>query len=120
MEPEPKNKIIKLNPVEPDQTLQGDTTLPLYRRHLTTPIAKDLPEYQIIRELGSGSSGIIYKAQHIKLGRKVAIKMLHPQYFKNEFMLEQFRNEARISPVLNMKTLPPCMILLKRMGDIIS
>jgi len=79
-----------------DKTIQAETTIPLHRRYLQTPINRDLPDYHIIHELGQGTSGIIYEAEHKKLGRKVAIKMLHPQYFRHDGMLAQFRKEAHI------------------------
>jgi serine/threonine protein kinase/tetratricopeptide (TPR) repeat protein len=59
-------------------------------------LKRDLYMYDILSIIGKGTSGIVYKAVHIKLGRKVAIKMLKPEYFKNQTILESFRKEAQI------------------------
>lgn len=40
----------------------------------TKPI---LPNYEIIKKLGQGSYGSVYKAKQISTGRKVAIKEIH-------------------------------------------
>jgi serine/threonine protein kinase/tetratricopeptide (TPR) repeat protein len=59
-------------------------------------IHPDLEMYEIRAEIGRGTSGVVYEAVHKKLGRPAAIKMLHPQYFKNKMALHNFRKEAQI------------------------
>jgi len=59
-------------------------------------LKKDLSMYDIIAVLGKGASGIVYEAEHKQLGRKVAIKVLHPEFFDNDFQLQNFRSEAQI------------------------
>jgi len=59
-------------------------------------LKKDLSMYDIIAVLGKGASGIVYEAEHKQLGRKVAIKVLHPEFFDNDVQLQNFRSEAQI------------------------
>lgn len=59
-------------------------------------IKNDLPMYEILSLIGNGSTGMVYKAKHIKLERFAAVKMLRPEYFQNISLLESFRKEALI------------------------
>ena len=56
----------------------------------------NIGEYKIIEKVGQGGMGEVYKAEHLKLGQTVAIKMLSPEYSENESMRRRFLNEARI------------------------
>src|SRR5512143_157464 len=53
-----------------------------------------MDRYQIEAELGSGSSGTVYRGRHIKLRRNVAIKVLHEDFVDDRTMLARFRREA--------------------------
>lgn len=53
-----------------------------------------LGNYRLIRSLGEGGVGTVYEAEHIRLGRKMAIKVLHPDVVSKE-MVTRFFNEAR-------------------------
>jgi serine/threonine-protein kinase len=51
--------------------------------------------YRLLGELGKGSSGLVYEALHLDLGRRVALKLLSPEAAKNSEGFELFRREAR-------------------------
>jgi serine/threonine protein kinase len=57
-------------------------------------IGEKILNYEIKSLLGAGGMGNVYMAEHIQLGRKVAIKMLHPRLASNESLRERFKNEA--------------------------
>ena len=57
-------------------------------------IGKQILNYKIECLLGEGGMGTVYMAIHNQLGRKVAVKMLHPILSKNESLRERFKNEA--------------------------
>jgi eukaryotic-like serine/threonine-protein kinase len=50
--------------------------------------------YSILAQIGQGASGTVYRAEHVVLGRKVAIKVLHLELSRDEMALERFRREA--------------------------
>jgi serine/threonine-protein kinase len=52
--------------------------------------------YRIIRPLAQGGVGRVFEAEQLRLGRRVAIKMLLPQYARHPELLERFRREAEI------------------------
>ena len=57
-------------------------------------IGKKILNYEIKKLLGEGGMGNVYLAEHTQLGRKVAVKSLHPQLVKNEGLRARFKKEA--------------------------
>jgi hypothetical protein len=51
--------------------------------------------YRICRELGRGSSSIVYEAEHVELGRRVALKVLDAERTHSRDFTVRFRREAR-------------------------
>jgi len=51
--------------------------------------------YRIIRLIGSGGMGAVYEAVHDAIARRVAIKILHPEFARDGEMTARFFNEAR-------------------------
>ncbi len=51
--------------------------------------------YKVIRTIGEGASGIVYEAEHVELGRKVALKVLAPTNSSAKDAIDRFRREAR-------------------------
>ncbi len=54
-------------------------------------------KYRLIRLIGEGGMGEVYEAEHTVLGRRVAIKFLHPDLASNEQALQRFFQEAKIA-----------------------
>ena len=50
--------------------------------------------YEIKSLIGEGGMGAVYMAEHLQVNRKVAIKVLHPKFLKNEEIKQRFKNEA--------------------------
>lgn len=50
--------------------------------------------YHILRKLGEGGMGRVYLAEHVKMGRKSALKVLHPGMVKNVDAVTRFNREA--------------------------
>ena len=57
--------------------------------------------YRILEKLGAGGMGEVYLAEDMKLGRKVAIKILSEEYTTNKDRLHRFEQEASAASNLN-------------------
>jgi serine/threonine-protein kinase len=51
--------------------------------------------YRAISVLGEGGMGVVYLAEHPEIGRKVAVKVLHADFARDQQVLTRFLNEAR-------------------------
>ncbi len=51
--------------------------------------------YRLVRRIGEGASGVVWEAEHVELGRRLALKVLAPEHGTSAAALERFRTEAR-------------------------
>lgn len=51
--------------------------------------------FRIVRKNGEGGLGVVYQAEHQKLGRRAAVKLFHAQFAQDEEYARWFLNEAR-------------------------
>lgn len=61
----------------------------------------NISHYRILEKLGAGGMGEVYLAEDMKLGRKVAIKILSEEYTTNKDRLQRFEQEASAASNLN-------------------
>lgn len=78
-------------------------------------IGQTVGNYRITKLLGEGGMGAVYLAEHPGIGRRAAVKVLHPDLTRHPDMATRFFNEARaanaiqhpgIVEVLDFGTLP--------------
>jgi len=60
-----------------------------------------LGDFRILREIGRGGMGIVYEAEQISLGRRMALKVVPFASVLDERQLTRFRNEARAAASLD-------------------
>ena len=70
--------------------------------HESVPAASGvLGDFRILRELGRGGMGVVYEAEQISLGRRVALKVLPFAAMLDKQQLARFKNEARAAATLD-------------------
>ncbi|MGE0546180.1 MAG: serine/threonine-protein kinase [Kofleriaceae bacterium] len=60
----------------------------------------ELGGYRIVRQIGAGGMGTVWLAEHVKLGRKAALKVLHPSFSHQPDVVTRFFNEARAATAI--------------------
>ncbi|MBL8910910.1 MAG: serine/threonine protein kinase [Archangium sp.] len=64
-------------------------------------------KWRIERTLGHGGMGVVYLATDVALGRRVALKRLHPHFAKDEQAVKRLLREARVLARLDHPNLVP-------------
>jgi serine/threonine-protein kinase len=56
--------------------------------------------YRVLDQVSVGGMGTIYRAEHMLIGRIVAIKVLHPELSTNREIINRFFNEAKATTTI--------------------
>ncbi len=67
----------------------------------------EIQDYRFIRELGRGGMGIVYEAEHLNLGRNVAVKVLPSHMIAQEKARERFQREAKAAARMHHSNIVP-------------
>ncbi len=64
-------------------------------------IGEIIGQYKIVRKIGEGGMATVYEAVHVRLGKRVAVKILNEELVRKTTIRQRFENEARIMAELN-------------------
>ena len=65
------------------------------------PRLRQIGDYRILRKIGRGGMGVVYEAEQISLGRRVAIKVLPAASLLDPRLLRRFEIEAQAAAASN-------------------
>jgi eukaryotic-like serine/threonine-protein kinase len=51
-------------------------------------------KYRVLRQIGKGGMGVVYEAEHVELGKRVAIKLMLEKYADDAEAIRRFQREA--------------------------
>jgi serine/threonine-protein kinase len=75
-----------------------------YRVHVlqtSAESARQLGQYRLVRQIGSGGMGEVYLAEHAMLRRPCAVKLIHPERAGDAATLARFEREANATAALD-------------------
>jgi serine/threonine protein kinase len=72
--------------------MNGGVSSPAYADPL---IGRAIGSYQVARKLGEGGMGAVYELVHPTIGKRLALKVLHPEFAARPDIVQRFFDEAR-------------------------
>jgi Flp pilus assembly secretin CpaC len=59
------------------------------------------PRYRVLKPLGRGGMGAVYLAEHRRMGRSVALKVINPEFLNQAGSLPRFQQEVKAAATLD-------------------
>ena len=81
-----------------------------------SPTEMELDDYELLKEIGRGGQGIVYRARQKSLNRTVALKIIGVGRWATEAHLKRFRLEAEAAASLNHPFIIPIHEIRERGG----
>src|SRR6266571_2931910 len=69
-------------------------------------IGTELGGYRIVESLGRGGMSVVYRAEHVRLGRQAALKLLVPGLGEADFA-QRFLRESQLAASLDHPNIVP-------------
>jgi Protein kinase domain len=70
-------------------------------------IGSELAGHRIEAPIGRGGMGVVYRAEQLRLGRKVALKLIAPELAENQGFRARFEHESRLAAALDHPNIVP-------------
>jgi serine/threonine protein kinase len=70
-------------------------------------IGREFAGYRVEALIGRGGMGAVYRAEDMRLGRKVALKLLVPELAEDERFRERFLRESRLAAAIDHPNIVP-------------
>ena len=71
------------------------------------PPLEHLGDFHVIREIGRGGMGVVYEAEQVSLGRRVALKVLTARLLQDDRQKRRFEREAKAAAKLHHTNIVP-------------
>lgn len=98
----------RLRPGSDDPSAADDgSSLPMDSAKPGERALPQLGDFQLIREIGRGGMGVVYEAEQVSLGRRVALKVLPNRLLNDDRYRKRFHREARAAGKLHHTNIVP-------------
>jgi WD40 repeat protein/Tfp pilus assembly protein PilF/tRNA A-37 threonylcarbamoyl transferase component Bud32 len=104
--------LVEMEGHRPGPNAEGATSLGAR----AAPAPQRLDDYLILREIGRGGMGVVYEAEQLSLGRRVALKLLPEQMLASAKNRQRFEREARAAAKLHHTNIVPVFAIGEHEG----
>ena len=75
-----------------------------------------LGDFRLLERLGEGGMGVVYAAEQVSLGRRVALKLVRPEHLYFPHARERFRREVEAVASLSHPSIVPVYLMGEELG----
>ena len=61
--------------------------------------------YRVLARIGEGGMGTVYLCEHVALGKRMAVKVLRPEFSRDEELVRRFQHEARAASQIGQENI---------------